>query len=288
MDLHHCCGSARRPLSCTGGGSGAAGRVFPPCSPALATRDFGGPSPSSGGAGGASRANRPPHRPSRRLRLGGCPQPGRRGRRSSLRCQRRRAAPRQPAAGRPRPASSAIAGVIVELQTAVQHACPSTRNPAPLAGRHCLQCAGGGPFSPTCVTVALADVVACAAADAVRSRLRWLPRSRRTVIVANVRPLALARPRAAHCQAAQPLAVWRLPSRSRWWPLCGAYREAPPLPPPQLSREATCDHYLSRVCRCPTLVSRGNGATPRTRPHLLIQTKRSLMRAAGGPRLMAR
>jgi len=164
-------------------------------------------------------------------------------------------------------------------RAAVQHAWRITRNPAPLAGRRCLQCAGGGPFAPTCV--ALAAVVAFAAAAAVRSRVRRLPRCHRTVIAINVRPLWRWR---AH--ELRSVAAARLP-RSRCWLLCGAYRVAPP-PPPQLSREATCDHYLSRVCRCPALVSRGNGTNPHTRPHLLIQTKRSLMRAAGGPRLMER
>ena len=64
VDLHHRRGAARCSLPCTGGGSGAAGRPFPPCPPALSTRDLGDSSPSGGGAGVASRPNRPLHRPS--------------------------------------------------------------------------------------------------------------------------------------------------------------------------------------------------------------------------------
>ena len=114
------------------------------------------------------------------------------------------------------------------------------------------------------------SLAACRALSAasVRSRARQLPsRPLRRLLCAQahggcyaatviaVSVLSLARPHAARRGG-------RHGRSARTGGCCQCAAPTVRRPPPQLSREATCDHYLSRVCRCPTLVSRGNGATP--------------------------
>ena len=121
--------------------------------------------------------------------------------------------------------------------------------------RPCARCAAAWRLPPSVPSRLLGTAQREAAAS-----LYSLPASRGPRVAGYLQPLSLARV--------------SLPGS------CGPARWRHPLA-----------HSLSRARRCPVLLDRCSGAIPPTYTHLLtdgIQTKRSLMRAAGGPRLMER
>ena len=143
------------------------------------------------------------------------------------------------------------------------------------------------------------SLAACRALSAasMRSRARQLPsRPLRRLLCAQahggcyaatviaVSVLSLARPHAARRGGRHGRSA-----RTGGCCQCAAPTVRPP--PPQLrgSRGKLPATIISLACVVVRPLCLGATAPlPHTRPHLLIQTKRSLMRAAGGPRLMER